>query len=153
VHDLAQQAPADLISLPPPLHTRPRTCRPWSASTSSRSRSSLSLVVVARALTRRCARQMLPELKDLVARGLFTRVRPSAPPADAHPMADAAQHEMQEIVKKRTAFESALVRRAPRTADFLAYVAYEARLEALRRKRVARLRAPSLSSSPNTTRG
>jgi U3 small nucleolar RNA-associated protein 6 len=54
------------------------------------------------------------------------------------------QHEMQGIVKKRTALESALVRRAPRTADFLAYVAYEARLEALRRKRVARLRAPFL---------
>jgi hypothetical protein len=51
---------------------------------------------------------------------------------------------MQEIVKKRTALESALVRRAPRTADFLAYVAYEARLEALGRQCVARLRALSL---------
>jgi hypothetical protein len=55
-----------------------------------------------------------------------------------------AQHEKQESVKKRTALESAVVRRPPRTADFLAYVAYEARLAALRRKCVARLRAPSL---------
>jgi U3 small nucleolar RNA-associated protein 6 len=94
---------------------------------------------------------MLPELKDLVARGLFTRVRLYVPPADLHLTADAAQHEMQEIVKKRTALESALVRRAPRTADFLAYVAYEARLEALRRKRVARLRAPSPPCSVRTS--
>jgi hypothetical protein len=49
---------------------------------------------------------------------------------------------MREIIKRRTALEAALVRRAPRKADFLAYVAYEAQLEALRRKRAARLSAP-----------
>jgi hypothetical protein len=108
VHDLAQQAPADLISLPPPLHTRPRTRRPWSASTSSRSRSSLPLDFVARALTRRCARQMLPELKDLVARGLFTRVRlraraymQAADDVGAHVARDAGDREEADGARER----------------------------------------------------
>lgn len=42
-------------------------------------------------------------------------------------------------MKKRTAFETALVRRVARKADFLRYAAYEMNLEALRKKRVARL--------------
>lgn len=42
-------------------------------------------------------------------------------------------------MKKRTAFESALVRRIPQKGDFLRYAAYEMGLEALRRRRVKRL--------------
>jgi hypothetical protein len=56
VYDLGEQAPADLISLSPPLHTRLDT-RQHSADTSSGSMLSL---------------------KDLVARGLFARGRPRA---------------------------------------------------------------------------
>ncbi|EPQ57473.1 hypothetical protein GLOTRDRAFT_38919 [Gloeophyllum trabeum ATCC 11539] len=65
--------------------------------------------------------QMLAELKDLVQKGLFT------------------QNETKQIMKKRTAFETALVRRIPKKADFLRYAAYEMGLEALRKKRIERL--------------
>jgi U3 small nucleolar RNA-associated protein 6 len=75
--------------------------------------------------------QMLPELKDLVQKGLFN------------------QSEVKQIVKKRTQFETALVRRIPKKSDFLRYAAYEMNLEQLRRKRVERLKlektAPSIS--------
>ncbi|OSX66575.1 hypothetical protein POSPLADRAFT_1131679 [Postia placenta MAD-698-R-SB12] len=66
--------------------------------------------------------QMLAELKDLVQKGLFT------------------QKEIKQIMQKRTAFETALVRRIPKKSDFLRYAAYEMGLEALRRKRVERLK-------------
>lgn len=42
-------------------------------------------------------------------------------------------------MKKRTAFETNLIRRIPLKVDFLRYAAYEMNLEALRRKRVERL--------------
>ena len=42
-------------------------------------------------------------------------------------------------MKKRTAFETALVRRVAKKGDFLRYAAYEMGLESLRRKRVERL--------------
>jgi U3 small nucleolar RNA-associated protein 6 len=42
-------------------------------------------------------------------------------------------------MKKRMAFETALVRRVAKKADFLRYAAYEMGLEQLRRKRVERL--------------
>lgn len=44
------------------------------------------------------------------------------------------------IMKKRTGFESLLVRRVAKKADYLRYAAYEMGLEQLRRKRVARMR-------------
>ncbi|KAI0267025.1 U3 small nucleolar RNA-associated protein 6 [Gloeopeniophorella convolvens] len=66
---------------------------------------------------------MLTELKGLADKGLF------APP------------EIKQILARRTAFETALVRRIPRTTDFLRYAAYEMSLDALHRKRAARLRA------------
>ncbi|KAI0073382.1 hypothetical protein K474DRAFT_1721714 [Panus rudis PR-1116 ss-1] len=66
--------------------------------------------------------QMLAELKDLVQKGLFT------------------EKETKQIMKKRTAFETALVRRAPKKNDFLRYAAYEMGLEALRRKRAERIK-------------
>ncbi|KAI0373390.1 hypothetical protein BV20DRAFT_962522 [Pilatotrama ljubarskyi] len=68
--------------------------------------------------------QMLPELKDLVQKGLFT------------------QKEVKQIMQKRTAFETALVRRIPKKSDFLRYATYEMSLEALRRKRAERLKLP-----------
>ena len=69
---------------------------------------------------------MLAELKDLGEKGLFS-------PA-----------EIKQIIKKRTAFETALVRRIPNKNDYLRYAAYEMGLEALRRKRATRLSAPLL---------
>ena len=42
-------------------------------------------------------------------------------------------------MQKRTAFETALVRRIPKKSDFLRYATYEMNLEALRRKRFERL--------------
>lgn len=42
-------------------------------------------------------------------------------------------------MKKRTLFETALVRRIPKKSDFLRYAAYEMNLEQLRRKRKERL--------------
>ncbi|KAK0437529.1 U3 small nucleolar RNA-associated protein 6-domain-containing protein [Armillaria borealis] len=68
--------------------------------------------------------QMLAELKDLVEKNLFTI------------------KETKLIVKKRTAFETALVRRIAKKADFLRYAAYEMGLEQLRRKRAERLNLP-----------
>jgi U3 small nucleolar RNA-associated protein 6 len=65
--------------------------------------------------------QMLAELKDLGEKGLFS-------PA-----------EIKHIIKKRTAFETALVRRIPNKNDYLRYAAYEMGLEALRRKRATRM--------------
>lgn len=46
---------------------------------------------------------------------------------------------MKQILKKRTQFETALVRRVARKGDFLRYAAYEMGLEQLRRKRLQRL--------------
>jgi U3 small nucleolar RNA-associated protein 6 len=64
---------------------------------------------------------MLAELKDFGEKGIFSA------------------KEIKHIVKKRTTFETALVRRIPNKNDYLRYAAYEMGLEALRRKRVARL--------------
>ncbi|KAF8577995.1 hypothetical protein K439DRAFT_1417545 [Ramaria rubella] len=72
--------------------------------------------------------QMLAELKDLEEKGLFSPT------------------EIKCIIKKRTAFESALVRRIAKKSDFLRYVEYEMGLEALRRRRVQRLDLPSTPS-------
>ncbi|KAL0956148.1 hypothetical protein HGRIS_002310 [Hohenbuehelia grisea] len=69
--------------------------------------------------------QMLDELKDLVEKGVFT------------------VKETKEIVRRRTAFETALVRRVSKKTDFLRYAAYEMSLEELRRKRVERLKIPT----------
>ena len=42
-------------------------------------------------------------------------------------------------MKKRTAFETALVRRIAKKNDYLRYITYEMGLEALRKKRLERL--------------
>ncbi|KAF4598404.1 hypothetical protein EYR38_006806 [Pleurotus pulmonarius] len=76
--------------------------------------------------------QMLDELKDLVEKGIFT------------------PQETKEIVKRRTAFETVLVRRVAKKADYIRYVTYEMTLEELRKKRIDRLkidtRPPTISS-------
>lgn len=46
---------------------------------------------------------------------------------------------MKQILKKRTQFETALVRRVAKKSDFLRYAAYEMGLEQLRQKRLQRL--------------
>lgn len=46
---------------------------------------------------------------------------------------------MKQILKKRTGFETTLVRRIAKKADFLRYIAYETDLEHLRRKRSTKL--------------
>ncbi|KAJ7251806.1 U3 small nucleolar RNA-associated protein 6-domain-containing protein [Mycena haematopus] len=53
----------------------------------------------------------------------------------------------KQIMKKRTQFETALVRRVAKKADFLRYAAYEMALEQLRRKRVERLKIVSTQAS------
>lgn len=65
--------------------------------------------------------QMLQELNDLVDKKLFT------------------QKEVKHIMKKRTAFETTLIRRVAKKADYLRYITYEMGLEQLRRKRVDRM--------------
>ena len=50
-----------------------------------------------------------------------------------------AQKEIKHIMKKRTAFETALVRRVAKKGDFLRYAAYEMSLDSLRKKRLERL--------------
>ena len=49
------------------------------------------------------------------------------------------QDEVRQILKKRTAFETALVRRIAHKSDYLQYLAYEIQLETLRKKRIQRL--------------
>jgi hypothetical protein len=63
----------------------------------------------------------LPELKDLQVNGIFSPL------------------EIREIIKRRTSFETQLVRRQPRKKDFLEYIEYEMALEKLRKRRCERL--------------
>ncbi|KIY44507.1 hypothetical protein FISHEDRAFT_21736, partial [Fistulina hepatica ATCC 64428] len=65
--------------------------------------------------------QMVAELKDLRDKGLFT------------------EREIKIIIERRTQFETALVRRVAKKADFLRYLQYEMGLERLRRLRADRL--------------
>ncbi|KAL1693674.1 U3 small nucleolar RNA-associated protein 6-domain-containing protein [Schizophyllum commune] len=65
--------------------------------------------------------QMLDELKDLTEKGIFTK------------------EEVHKILQTRTEYESMLIRRNARKADFLRYVRYEMGVEALRVKRVKAL--------------
>ncbi|KAG5519911.1 hypothetical protein PMAC_000188 [Pneumocystis sp. 'macacae'] len=68
-----------------------------------------------------------PEILDLQKKKIFT-------PA-----------EINSILKKRSEFEHALARRIVKKSDFLKYAEYEMNLEALRKKRVKRLRKPTIS--------
>ncbi|KAG8782083.1 U3 snoRNP protein [Ceratobasidium sp. 428] len=73
--------------------------------------------------------QMLPELKEFEEKGIFS------------------QSETRAILKQRTAFESALIRRVALKSDYIKYVQYEITLEALRKKRVVRLNATETKTS------
>lgn len=91
---------------------------------------------------------MLAELKDLVQKGLFTKVGfiillQSLCFKKKNEVKFIALHQVEtkQIMKKRTAFETALVRRVSKKSDFIRYAAYEMGLEQLRRKRIDRLRA------------
>ena len=85
---------------------------------------------------------MLHELKDLAEKNLFTEVgilNSLHPTGSKHPDFSTLQKETKLIMKKRTTFETALVRRVAKKADFLRYASYEMGLEQLRRKRVERM--------------
>ena len=79
---------------------------------------------------------MVLELKVLVDNGSFTQVILFL---SFFISAHLPQQETKQIMRKRTAFECALVRRVAKKADFLRYIAFESGLEALARKRTQRL--------------
>lgn len=56
------------------------------------------------------------------------------------------QSEISEIVKRRTAYETALIRKGSNANDWLAYIEYEKKLERLRRLRCSRMSEPSAFS-------
>ena len=64
--------------------------------------------------------QRLPELRDLEQKALFSKA------------------EIAEIVRRRTQFETAIIRRGAEPDDVVAYVEYEKRLEKLRALRARR---------------
>lgn len=81
--------------------------------------------------------QTLPELKDLYEKGLFSKVRlphQTSDRCDAHD-----QNEIDQITKRRTAYETSLIRRQTRRDDFFVYAEYEINLERLRKVRWKRL--------------
>ncbi|KAF9146480.1 U3 snoRNP protein [Mortierella sp. GBA39] len=65
--------------------------------------------------------EMIPEMRDLEQKGIFSKT------------------EVKSIIKQRQKFEYALKRRISKKADFLRYIEYEMNLEALRKKRRARM--------------
>ncbi|SCU94389.1 LADA_0G08240g1_1 [Lachancea dasiensis] len=73
--------------------------------------------------------QAIPEVDDLVAKGLFTK------------------NEVSSIMKKRTDFEHRLNSRGSRIEDYEKYVDFESNVEKLRRKRVQRILEGSKPSS------
>ena len=88
----------------------------------------------------RLMERSLDELEDLQVRGIFS------------------PRDIKAIVKKRTDFEYRVNARAPEKADYLRYIRYEHTLDALRRKRKARLAlgpapAPELSIKTPPTAG
>ena len=79
----------------------------------------------------------LPELKDLHEKGLFSKVS-STVGISRTPL--TVQLEIDEITRRRTRFETALVKRDIRKEDFFKYGEYEIGLEQLRKVRWKRLR-------------
>ncbi|KAI9019060.1 hypothetical protein DFJ74DRAFT_675930 [Hyaloraphidium curvatum] len=75
---------------------------------------------------------MLPELDDLLQKGLFTKT------------------EIKAIVKKRKEHEFALARRISKKPDFLRYIDYETNLEQLRKKRKERILAALAATDERT---
>lgn len=77
----------------------------------------------------------LPELKDLHEKGLFAKVHPRSVEVDQA----NKQNEINQITKRRTGFETSLIRRQTRKEDFFKYAEYEINLERLRKVRWKRL--------------
>ncbi|CEP63689.1 snoRNA-binding rRNA-processing protein UTP6 LALA0_S09e00298g [Lachancea lanzarotensis] len=73
--------------------------------------------------------QAIPEIDDLVDKGLFTK------------------KEVSSIMKKRTDFEHRLNSRGSRIEDYEKYIEFELNVEKLRRKRVQRILEGSKSNS------
>ncbi|QRV82646.1 U3 small nucleolar RNA-associated protein 6 [Ceratobasidium sp. AG-Ba] len=73
--------------------------------------------------------QMLPELKEFEEKGIFSQL------------------ETRAILKQRTVYETALIRRVALKSDYIKYLNYEITLEALRKKRVERLSAVESKTS------
>lgn len=71
--------------------------------------------------TRYYLEQCIPELDDLVEKGLFTKA------------------EISKIMKRRTDFEHRLNSRGSSTSDYIKYIAYETDVEKLRKKRLKRI--------------
>lgn len=71
--------------------------------------------------TRYYLEQAIPEVDDLVQKGLFTK------------------NEVSTIMKKRTDFEHRLNSRGSRINDYVKYIEYEENLDKLRQKRVQRI--------------
>jgi U3 small nucleolar RNA-associated protein 6 len=83
----------------------------------------------------------LPEHKDLHEKGLFAKVHHSF--ALSINQADN-QNEIDQITKRRTGFETSLIRRQTRKEDFFKYAEYEINLERLRKVRWKRLSTSNL---------
>ncbi|SCV05652.1 LANO_0H12200g1_1 [Lachancea nothofagi CBS 11611] len=79
--------------------------------------------------TRYYLEQALPEVDDLVQKGLFTK------------------NEVSSIMKKRTDFEHRLNSRGSRIADYEKYIEFESNVDKLRRKRIERILEGSKTSS------
>ncbi|TPX37521.1 hypothetical protein SmJEL517_g00500 [Synchytrium microbalum] len=79
--------------------------------------------------------RMLPELRDLEERGVFSKV------------------EIKSIVKSRTSFEYAIHRRITSKSDYLRYISYEINLEKLRKKRKHRLGLNQPANKRNGAKG
>ncbi|AQZ12543.1 UTP6 (YDR449C) [Zygosaccharomyces parabailii] len=79
--------------------------------------------------TRYYLEQCIPEVDDLVEKGLFTK------------------NEVSSIMKKRTDFEHCLNSRGSSIKDYVKYINYETQVEKLRQKRVKRILQSSKTNS------
>jgi U3 small nucleolar RNA-associated protein 6 len=78
----------------------------------------------------------LPELKDFHDKGLFTKV---CLDLTSFCTVLTFQNEIDQITRRRTVFETSLIRRHTRKDDFFKYAEYEINLERLRKVRWKKL--------------
>lgn len=83
----------------------------------------------------------LPELRDLHEKGLFTKVSLATVDPLCHRCSERAdaQHEIDQITRRRTNYETSLIRQKTRKDDFFKYAEYEINLERLRKVRWKRM--------------
>lgn len=84
-------------------------------------------------LIQKLMEEMIPELDDLQAKGLFSPT------------------EIKTIVKRRTDFEYRIKAKIPNLDDFLRYIQYEVNLERLRVKRKSKLASAQTPSASDVT--